>query len=89
MISELSRYAEARIQYVDSDRGHQPALYPGPIFYNGQRYQVYVVSEGEEFAMLARRFYKDPGLYWRIADANPQVFYPEDLVAGSVLRIPT
>lgn len=88
MISALSRYAQAAMTTVESDQGRQPALYVGPVFFTGQRYDTIVIAAGDDFSMLAHRKYNDPGMWWRIADANPQVFYPEDFIPGYVLRVP-
>jgi nucleoid-associated protein YgaU len=45
------------------------------------------IQRGEELDLLARRFYGDERLWWRILDANP-VFYPLDLEAGDSLNLP-
>lgn len=42
---------------------------------------------GEEIDLLARRYYGDESLWWRILDANP-LFYPLDLKAGDVINLP-
>jgi len=48
---------------------------------------VYRLTQGEAIDLLARRFYGDEGLWWRILDANP-VLYPLDLQGGDVLNVP-
>lgn len=50
--------------------------------------QKYRVLQGEGIDLLARRFYNDEGLWWRILDANPLV-YPFDIAPGDTLDIPT
>jgi hypothetical protein len=45
------------------------------------------VIQGEAVDLLARRFYRDEDLWWRILDANPR-FHPLDIAAGMVLEIP-
>lgn len=47
----------------------------------------YRVTQGETVDLLARRFYGDERLWWRILDANP-VVYPLDIEAGDVLNVP-
>lgn len=50
----------------------------------------YIVKEGDRMETLAYQYYGQPQLWWLIADANPEVFHPEDdLMPGSVLRIPS
>jgi hypothetical protein len=53
------------------------------------RFSQYIIIEGDRMETLAYRTYGDPQLWWLIADANPEIFHPEDdLVPGSLLRIP-
>jgi hypothetical protein len=47
----------------------------------------HLVLQGEELDLLARRFYGDEGLWWRLLDANPLAF-PLDVKAGDVLNLP-
>ena len=47
----------------------------------------YRVRAGDSIDFLARRFYGDEHLWWRILDANPTV-YPLDLKPGDVLDVP-
>ncbi|HEX8073051.1 MAG TPA: hypothetical protein VF546_24100 [Pyrinomonadaceae bacterium] len=45
------------------------------------------VGAGEELDQLARRFYGNERLWWRILDANP-VVYPLDIKPGDELTLP-
>lgn len=50
---------------------------------------TYQVREGDRLDLLAHRFFHDPRKWWLIADANPDVLTPEQLlVPGRQLRIP-
>lgn len=50
---------------------------------------VYQVREGDRLDLLAHKFFHDPRKWWLIADANPDVLAPDDLLApGRLLRIP-
>ncbi len=40
----------------------------------------HTVREGDRLDLLARHYYDDDRLWWRIADANPEFFYGADLV---------
>lgn len=50
------------------------------------------VKAGDRLDLLARHYYNDDRLWWRIVDANPQVLYGGDLVLpqmeGQVILIP-
>ncbi len=50
---------------------------------------IYQVREGDRLDALANKFFHDPRKWWLIADANPDVLTPEQLlVPGRQLRIP-
>jgi len=49
--------------------------------------QVHRLTQGESLDLLARRFFGDERLWWRILDANP-VIYPLDFQSGDKLNIP-
>jgi nucleoid-associated protein YgaU len=51
-------------------------------------YTAYTAREGDTFEGLAMRIYRDPSQYWRVADANPQVKFPDRIPAGTYLRLP-
>lgn len=53
-----------------------------------ERYSSYVSKAGDTFDILATRIYRDPSQYWRIANLNPQVKFPNEIPAGTQLRIP-
>jgi nucleoid-associated protein YgaU len=52
-------------------------------------FSYYTVLEGDRFDLIANRVYGIPDYWWKIANANPEVFYPDMLVAGSIIRIPS
>lgn len=49
----------------------------------------YKVREGDRFDIISNLLYGVPDYWWRIADANPEIFYPDQLLAGSIIRLPT
>lgn len=51
-------------------------------------YNLYRVVEGDTVLNIAARLLGDDRRWWEIADINPQVKYPEDLVVGGIIRIP-
>lgn len=53
------------------------------------RTTLYVSRDGDTFELLATRVYRDPLQYWRIADLNPQVKYPDVIPAGTIIRLPS
>lgn len=51
-------------------------------------YTVHRVVAGDRLDTLAENAYGDAEFWWRIADANPQLEYPDTLVPGQLLAIP-
>lgn len=52
------------------------------------RYLEYRVKDGDTLENLAFRLFGDRMRYWEIADMNPQIKYPLDLVVGETIRLP-
>ena len=53
-----------------------------------EKYSVYTVREGDTLDLLATELYGDPSSYWRIADMNPHIVFPNAIHFGDVLRLP-
>jgi len=51
-------------------------------------YRKYTCKAKDTFESLASRFYEDADKWYVIADANPEIFFPLDLVSGTEIRIP-
>jgi hypothetical protein len=84
-----SRYAPQTIlQVFDVERDNTyPTVY-GPAPTITQTFTNYVVQAGDRFDTLAYKVFGDPTLWWQIADENPEVFYPDMLVPGTMIRLP-
>lgn len=54
-----------------------------------EEYTTYVSKAGDTFDNIATRIYRDPTQYWRIANLNPQVKFPNEIPVGTYLRIPS
>jgi nucleoid-associated protein YgaU len=84
-----------------SRHAHTPT-YAAPLGPEGARVELYVpraaqpvppalvhkVAAGDRLDLLAQRYFGDPYLYWRIADANPTLAPEALLEPGTLLRIP-
>lgn len=51
-------------------------------------YSLHRLTDGDTITNIAARLLGDDRRWWEIADINPQIKYPEDLVSGDVIRIP-
>lgn len=86
-IYQGSRYERSPVVTIHSDRGWRPAVLrevPVPT----SSYIEVVAREFETIEQLAARTLGDPEQWWRIADANPDLLYPDRIPAGTVVRIP-
>jgi len=52
------------------------------------RYSTVVSVQGQSLQHIAAQWLGNASLYWRIADLNPQVLYPDEVPMGTRLRIP-
>ncbi len=52
----------------------------------------HVVAAGDRLDLLARHYYNDPRLFWRILDANPDILFGGDIelsdLEGEIILIP-
>lgn len=90
MIFAQSRYATADLVFATDAAGHPRQVVPFPAPRVGSFSATrHIIREGERLDHLASRYYDDPEMWWVIADANPEIFYPENIPAGTVVRIPS
>jgi len=52
------------------------------------RFLTVISYGGQTFQELAATYLGDPKLFWRIADMNPHVPYPDEIPMGTSIRIP-
>lgn len=83
-----SRYEnEAVVSVQKPDGGWTPTVFrPDPLV-RSARGEIYA-QDGDTLQHLAGKYYNDAEKWWIIADANPQIIYPDDIAPGTVLRIP-
>lgn len=89
MITPKSRYADATITTVDDPyRGtHLSVNRPAPKAHHFQ-FTFYQFEEDVTVDYLAGFSYGDSSLWWRIADANPEIMDWTLVPVGTVIRIP-
>lgn len=88
-IYEESRYETAEVVPVaDQDGVFHATVIPTRVVVPTSDYTVHRVVAGDRLDSLATTAYDDPEFWWIIADANPELFYPDDLPPGHLLRIP-
>jgi nucleoid-associated protein YgaU len=93
-ITTRSRYLTAPLQTIDTgsdnlpNRGNNITIYPMAPIFDHVNYTRYVTRQGDTFQTISFNVWGDAVLWYRIADANPQVFYPADFPPGLLIRIP-
>lgn len=53
-----------------------------------KQFMTYNSREGDSFEKLATRYLGGPVFYWRIAEINPHVLFPDRIPTGTRIRIP-
>jgi hypothetical protein len=91
MIPDGSRYEKGTlVQVTLPDGSFRWSLYASR--YSQVRVMAYryrTAVEGDRFELMAAREYGDSLLWWVIARANPEIFYPDEIPPGVVVRIPS
>lgn len=88
MISAESRYSDSTLVTVTSKTGDRIAIVPGDPSSYTFNYVNYVTKGLDRIDLIANAFYGDPKIWWRIADANPEIMDWSVLPAGKLIRIP-
>jgi len=84
--SRYERDKVARVLGVDGVR--RPTLFRSPPPNLTFTYDEHLVIEGDRLDVLAYQAYGDDGLWWVIAEANPELNVPDPLPPGQTLRVP-
>ena len=88
MISATSRYNNAALDVVTDHRGTHQVLNPQGPYENVISLTYYQIAEFDTADRLAEDVYGDGRLWWRIADANPEILDWTDLTVGQIIRMP-
>lgn len=88
--SRYLRVADVEVTAPDGSRARLKALRePLPFDPATDTALVYQVKQGDRLDLLAWRFFRNPRKWWLIADANPDLLAPDQLLQpGLLLTIP-
>lgn len=90
MMTDRSRYRNGVTAWVDHPvQGRVQVVHLRPLVWTNYPYVEHSATTGETFDHLAYEMYGDPTAYWFIAELNPRVVHPDDLVAGTLVYVPT
>lgn len=88
-IAANSRYALSKVIVAnDLDGNDILAIVPGVQGSYSFRFTLYYVKTFDTLATLAYANYGSALLWWRIADANPEVLLWDTMPVGTYIRIP-
>jgi len=86
-----SRYRNIDTLQIDLVGGDSVAVYelrPTTV-YPEEGLRIYTTRAGDTFEKLADLLFGDGNKWYVLADLNPQIFWPLDLVAGVQIALPT
>lgn len=85
-ISSDSRYANIGITRTMHEESNIPVLLDRSNYFV-QNYGIHTVRGSERVDHIAKLYYGDAGLWWRVANANPEHLYPR-YTPGTKIRVP-
>ncbi len=92
MILQGSRYASSTIATVTAPAtfggGDISVILPGAGQPYSFQYTSYQVVDGDRIDDIAYKYLGNAGLWWSIANINPEVLWWDDLTPGIIIRIP-
>ena len=56
--------------------------------YTTDRYITVISQEGQSLQYLASLYLNDSTMYWKVADLNENIMFPDYLPTGTVVKIP-
>lgn len=83
MIQVLSRYS-AKSEIRDG-KMYVIATTAAPVKTN---YRVHISRDGDSFERLSSMYLGAPIFFWKIAEMNPHVPFPDQIPVGTQIRIP-
>lgn len=85
-----SRYEYAKVDYIPVGYGFdkRPVLFYALDVVGTVSYTEYTWKDGDRMDLLSHEMYGSSGLWWVIAEHNPEIEDPLNVTPGTVLRIP-
>jgi hypothetical protein len=83
MIQVLSRYTSK--SEIRDEKMYVIATTTKPVKTD---YRVHISRDGDSFDLLSTMYLGAPIFFWKIAELNPQVPFPDQIPLGTQIRIP-
>ena len=84
----MSLPTSSRYTTITEERNNNIVLAANRKPFTFSSYLIHVATEGQTFAALAELYFGNESLFWIIADANPQIKFPDVIGAGISVRVP-
>lgn len=88
MISNTSRYADSTLVTINKNGISVQTITPSSPETYTFNYIYYILKGTERIDTVSYAFYGDATLWWKIADANPEILNWSALPGGTIIRIP-
>lgn len=88
MINSNSRYAQSTLVPMNYEGNDITVIVPGAQSAFSFNFIWYQLTALDRLDTLAYQFYLDPTLWWKIADANPEIMQWDAIELGTVIRVP-
>ena len=69
-------------------KGWVRAVHRNPTRWVNQPYEQILSTESEDMLLIANRKLGDARRYWAVADMNPSIECPDDLMWGTSVKVP-
>jgi phage tail protein X len=90
MITAQSRYASSVISVIDHPtRGSVLSVEPRPAETRVFNFTYIVMEEFDRVDLIAYRVFGNAALWWKVADANPEILDWSEVEPGTVIRVPS
>ncbi len=88
MILPNSRYSNSTVATVEKDGSHVPVIVPSAAVAYSFQYISHAVTLGERVESIAFQYYTDASLWYRIAQANHEILWWDNLAPATIIRVP-
>jgi hypothetical protein len=83
MIIKGSRYSQ-----TTETRNGETTNIAVATMYNNTKTMTLIAEEGQTLQYLAFVYLNNASLYWKIADLNPNILFPDKIPSGTIIKIP-
>jgi nucleoid-associated protein YgaU len=90
-ISIYSRYSDNQVLPITDSKGvtRSTIIITPPSKPSAFSISIYTWQLGDQIEYLAHSAYGDEMQWWRIADANPEILFWNDIQPGTQVRVPS